>query len=217
MKQNILNVFVIFSILILFSGFAFLYYQIRNIPKDASVELRPQESLLQNIQEEKTMEEVVGENYITEEEVDEKISQALSTISGETKTIIREVTPRLSKKITYISLGDAYSTTSTGWVDVPGSAVYINVEVDYGSGAKVSWEASIKIAHPNGKVFARLYDDTNKIAVDYSEIASEENNYEQVSSGYLPFWKGRNLYKVQIKSLNSFEAFYTGGKIKIAY
>lgn len=217
MKQNILNVFIIFSILILFSGFAFLYYQLKNIPKDASVEPRPQESLLQDIQEEKAVEEVVGENYITEEEVDRKISQALSTISGETKTIIREVTPRLSKNITYISLGDNYSTISTSWVDVPGSAVYINVEVDYGSGAKVSWEASIKVAHPNGKVFARLYDDTNKIAVDYSEIASEENNYEQVSSGYLPFWKGRNLYKVQIKSLNGFEAFYTGGKIKIVY
>ena len=217
MKQNILNVFIIFSILILFSGFAFLYYQLKNIPKDASVESRLQESLLQDIQVEKVVEEVVGENYVTEEKVDEKISQALSTISGETKTIIREVTPRLSKNITYISLGDAYSTISTSWVDVPGSAVYINVEVDYGSSAKVSWEASIKVAHPNGKIFARLYDDTNKIAVDYSEIVSEENNYEQVSSGYLPFWKGRNLYKVQIKSLNSFEAFYTGGKIKIAY
>lgn len=216
MKQNILNVFVIFSVLILFSGFAFLYYQLKNIPKDASVDSSPQKSLLQDIQEE-VMEEVDIENYITEEEVDRRISQALSTISGETKTIIREVTPQASKNITYISLGDNYSTTSTSWVDVPGSAVYINVEVDYGSGAKVSWESSIKVAHPNGKVFVRLFDDTNKIAVDYSEISSEENNYEQVSSGYLPFWKGRNLYKVQIKSLNGFEAFYTGGKIKIAY
>jgi len=217
MKQYIFNVFIIFSILILFVGFTFLYFQLRNIPKAVSVEPGPQEQLIPDIQEEEAAEDVEVENYMTEDEVDSKISQALSTITTETKTIIREVTPQASKNFTYISLGTTYSTINTSWVDIPGSGVYIDVETDYGSGAKVSWEASLKVAHPNGKVFVRLFDDTNKIAVDYSEITSEKNSYEQISSGYLPFWKGRNLYKVQIKSLNTFEAFYTGGKIKIAY
>ena len=92
------------------------------------------------------------------------------------------------------------------------------LENDYGDGAKVSWEASLKVAHGNGKAFARLWDDTNKIAVDFSELTTTDNvDFEQVTSKYLPFWRGRNLYKVQIKSLNSFEVTYSGGRIKISY
>ncbi|KKQ37362.1 MAG: hypothetical protein US53_C0020G0015, partial [Candidatus Woesebacteria bacterium GW2011_GWA1_37_7] len=123
-----------------------------------------------------------------------------------------------SVKTTYIPMGSSTIVTSTDWVDVPDSGVYIDLERDYGKSAKVSWEASLKVAHGNGKAFARLYDDTNKIAVDYSEITTENNvNFKQLSSGNLPFWRGRNLYKVQLKSLNSFEITYGGGKIKVSY
>ena len=104
------------------------------------------------------------------------------------------------------------------WVDVTDSGVYIDLENDYGSGAKVSWETSLKVAHGNGKAYARLWDDTNKIAVDFSELSTEDNvDFTQVTSKYLPFWRGRNLYKVQIKSLNSFEVTCSGGKLKIVY
>lgn len=217
MKQKIFNIFTIFSILILFSGFSFLYYQLTNIPKPEPTEASIKDMLVQEVEEEKPVENDVEGDFLTSDEVDQRISQAILDIPKETKTVVYEATPKVSKNVTYISLGNTYSTTSTSWEDVPGSAIYVDVETDYGKDAKVSWEASIKVAHPNGKVFARLYDDTNKIAVDFSEIASEANSYEQISSGYLPFWKGRNLYKVQIKSLNTFEAYYTGGKIKISY
>ena len=53
-------------------------------------------------------------------------------------------------------------------------------------------------------------------------LANEDNtennsDFEKKISGSLPFWRGNNLYKVQIKSLNSFEVTYTGGKIKVVY
>jgi len=115
-------------------------------------------------------------------------------------------------------MGTSFSTTSTSWTEIPDSGVYIDLLNDYGDKATVSWETSLKVAHGNGKSYARLYDNTNKIAVDFSELSTEKNaNYQQVSSGNLPFWRGRNLYKVQIKSLNSFEITYSGGKIKIIY
>jgi len=217
MKQKIFNIFAIFSILILFVGFSFLYYQLSNLPETENVQPTLRESFGEELKEEKVVEKEVGEDYLTSEEIDEKIALALSELPEATKTIVYQTTPAASKNVTYISVGNTFSTTSTSWVDVPGSAIYVDKEIDYGADAKVSWEASIKVAHPGGKVFARLFDDTHKITVDYSEISSEANSYEQLSSGFLPFWKGRNLYKVQIKSLNSFEAFYTGGNIKISY
>lgn len=194
-----------------------MYFNLTNNSQQISIEPGPQELPVNKIQKEELIEETQINDYVTEEEVDAKIAQALSEIPSDKETVIVQATPKPAKSITYISLGEAYSTTSTSWVDVPSSAVYIDVETDYGDGAKVSWEASLKVAHPTGKVFLRLFDDTHKIAVDYSEIISEKNSYEQLSTGGLPFWKGRNLYKVQIKSLNSFEVFYTAGKIKIAY
>ena len=156
-------------------------------------------------------------DLVCEENIDEAISEAIATLSATKQEVVKYVQDT-SVKTTYIPMGSSTIVTSTDWVDVPDSGVYIDLERDYGKSAKVSWEASLKVAHGNGKAFARLYDDTNKIAVDYSEITSENNvNYKQVSSGNLPFWRGRNLYKVQLKSLNSFEITYGGGKIKVSY
>jgi hypothetical protein len=148
-------------------------------------------------------------------EIERIVSQAVATLSG-TKVVTSTATS--SPKTSYISIGTSYSTTSTDWVSIDDTKVYIDLESDYGKDVKVSWEASLKVAHGNGKAIARLYDDTNKIAVDFSEISTENNvTLKQVQSGNLPFWRGRNLYLVQIKSLNSFEVTYTGGRIKISY
>ena len=156
-------------------------------------------------------------DLVCEENIDEAISEAIATLSATKQEVVKYVQDT-SVKTTYIPMGSSTIVTSTDWVDVPDSGVYIDLEKDYGKSAKVSWEASLKVAHGNGKAFARLYDDTNKIAVDYSEITTENNvNFKQLSSGNLPFWRGRNLYKVQLKSLNSFEITYGGGKIKVSY
>ena len=158
-------------------------------------------------------------NQSCREEIAKAVSDALSDISSTTtETIIeKETVVTKSQGTDYIPMGTSATTTSTDWVYVDDSAVYIDLENDYGGDATVSWEASLRVAHGNGQAFARLYDDTNKIAVDFSELSTENNvEFSQKSSGNLPFWKGRNLYKVQIKSLNSFEVTYSGGKIKVS-
>lgn len=158
-------------------------------------------------------------NQSCREEIAKAVSDALSDIpSITTETIVEKETIVIESQGTdYIPMGTSATTTSTDWVDVDDSAVYIDLENDYGGDATVSWEASLKVAHGNGQVFARLYDDTNKIAVDFSELSTENNvEFSQRSSGNLPFWKGRNLYRVQIKSLNSFEVTYSGGRIKVS-
>lgn len=155
------------------------------------------------------------------QEIQGIVDQAIATLSSTTKETVVEkqtVVTQVSGGSDFIPMGSTFSTTSTDWVDVPDSVVFFDLINDYGEDATVSWEASLKVAHANGKAFARLYDGTHNIAVDYSEITSENNSeFERVTTGNLPFWRGHNLYKVQIKSLNSFEVTYSGGKIKVSY
>lgn len=151
-------------------------------------------------------------------EISSIVSQAVASVSG-TKTIVEKAaTPAPTMQTSYITMGGTNTTTSTDWETIEDSATYINIANDYGQGAKVTWSASLKVAHGNGQAFARLYDATHNIAVDGSELSTTNNtDYATVTSGALPFWMGNNVYKVQVKSLNSFEVTYSGGKIKIEY
>lgn len=149
--------------------------------------------------------------------VNDLVSKAISTISG--KTVIEKITTQTKASGTvYIPMGGTYTSTSTDWFTLDDTGIYIDLKHDYGEQATVSIEASLKVAHANGQAFIRLWDDTNKIAVNGSELSTVNNDiYQLVSSKNLPFWQGRNLYKLQIKSLNSFEVSVTGCKIKVEY
>ncbi len=207
----LLNIFYVCSISVL----GLSVYRLSAAKKET---LQKEEGFTSNFKSEQTTVENPNTcDLVCEENIDEAISEAIATLSATKQEVVKYVQDT-SVKTTYIPMGSSTIVTSTDWVDVPDSGVYIDLERDYGKSAKVSWEASLKVAHGNGKAFARLYDDTNKIAVDYSEITTENNvNFKQLSSGNLPFWRGRNLYKVQLKSLNSFEITYGGGKIKVSY
>ena len=212
--------FFFISIVLLYAGFYYLY---QNIGKTGVSERAVDGGITQMFSQKEVSPTPTPTLLISEcgeackQEIARLVSEATATLSGTTKEIVKEVGDS-GAKTTYIPMGATFATTSTSWVDVSDSAVYIDVENDYGKDAKVSWEASLKVAHGNGKAFARLYDDTNKIAVDFSQVSTTDNvDFEQVTSTYLPFWRGRNLYKVQLKSLNSFEVTYSGGKIKVSY
>lgn len=123
----------------------------------------------------------------------------------------------IRSQTTYIPITGPITTTSTGWYDAPGTDFYLNI-ADYGKNAYATWEASLKVAHGNGSVYARLYDVTNKIAVNGSEVSvSNNSNLTQAYSGALNFWANNNLYRVQLKSLNGFEVTFGGGRLKIVY
>lgn len=170
-----------------------------------------------------------GDTYIDscgkecKKEIEKIVSLSLASISGETKEIVKIVNtttvPTTDKKqYAYIPLSGPITTTSTDWTDVPGTDFYLNLNTDYGKDSYVLWEPTLKVAHGNGVVFARIYDVTNKIAVNGSEVfVSNESDLTQVTSGALTFWAGNNLYRVQIKSLNTFEVTFGSGRVKIEY
>ena len=150
--------------------------------------------------------------------IDQKISQAIATISGketikETKTIGKTTTSS-QPQVIYIPLGGSGSTSSRDWANIGNAEVYFDLN-DYPSLVEARFEGFISVKNGNGKTFARLYDATHSIGVQGSDIESTSENFTMVISDVLSLWRGKNLYRVQIKSLNGYEANFDSGRIKL--
>ncbi len=135
------------------------------------------------------------------------------------KTVVITPIPVATKtQIAYIPIAGSVTTTSSDWYDAPNTDFYLDIEKSYNKKHTATWNASLKVAHGNGTAFARLYDVTHGIAVNGSEVKLTGNSsLTQVFSNNLSFWSGNNLYRVQFKSLNTFEITFGGGQIKINY
>lgn len=156
---------------------------------------------------------------ICQETIAQKISEAMATISGKETvketTVVKETTQQVSQpQIIYVPLGGGGSTTNQNWADIANAEVWLNIG-DYTNVDKIYFEGFIKVKHGVGKAYARLYDVTHGIGVQGSEIETTSENYTLVESGSLSLWQGKNLYRVQIKSLTGYEAYFDSGRIRI--
>lgn len=158
-------------------------------------------------------------SYATKDYVDRIISNLpSSTPNPQTVTVIKETAETSVKQTTIIPISTSYSTQNLDWADVPNSDFYLDLVNDYSEEASAYWEAFIHEQHGNGKVFARLFDVTHSIAVVGSDL--ETNNASsklETSAGALAIWRGKNLYRVQIKSEKGFPVFFNSGRLKIRY
>jgi len=223
MKEKILPILMIVLAILVFGNLVFLDIRYLTQPQKSlptATELVPQTTStdLSSLPDSSVSSEVCGSNC--QQLIDEKISQAMATLSGketakETQTTEKTTTQKTSQpQVIYIPLGGGGATTSRDWVDVGSAEVYLDVN-DYPNLDKAYFEGFIKVKYGNGKAFARLYDVTHSIGVQGSDIDSASENFTLVESGSLNFWQGKNLYRVQIKSLNGYEASIDSGRIKI--
>lgn len=155
---------------------------------------------------------MVSVNDIVDKLLEEK--QAKTII--ESKSSITTL-PTKTTSVSYIPISAIYSTTAMTWTDVPGSGVYIDTYSDYGSSAVVRFEVSLKTNQGNGRAYARIWDDTNKVSPNNSEIYTESGDFQTQITQPISMWKGNNLYKIQIKSLNGSEAYVNSAKLKIIH
>lgn len=160
---------------------------------------------------------------VCQETIAQKVSEAMATISGKetvketTKetTVVQKTTETVSQPtIIYVPLGGGGSTTSRDWADVSNAEVWLDIR-DYPNIDRAYFEGFIRVKHGNGRAFARLYDVTHGIGVQGGEVYTDNESFTLVESGSLSFWQGKNLYRVQVKSLNGYEAFYDSGRIKL--
>ncbi len=126
-------------------------------------------------------------------------------------------TPKPQAKINqvfYVPVGSSGSSTKTDWSDLTSTDFFFDIG-EYGTVKEAKWSANIKIFQ-NGEAYARLYDVTHSVAVPGSEIKTTSYSYSLVESEPLKFLSGKNVYRVQMKSLTGYEASFDSGKIKIS-
>lgn len=200
-----------FCIVLLLSGFVFLYNKTSELSSQVEVAGENGDLVVT-----KDCDEECKGGLLSE--VKKMISAAVATISAVPKTVATKVTTsqRVGSTV-FIPLDGSTTTTSGDWMDIKNAEVTLDFEKDYGAGAKISWDAFLKVAHGNGKAFARLFDTTHGTAIDGSEISISTGSSTLVSSGEIRPWSGRNNYRVQLKSLNTFEVTYDSGRIKVSY
>jgi hypothetical protein len=152
--------------------------------------------------------------------VDQKYMEILdkvSTLSAGVKTTNVYITPKPSSKTTQVSylpiVGNG-STLETDWVNVYGTDFYFDKK-DFPGFKKAYFEANLKLFNGNGKAYARLYDVTHGVGVQGSGVETKSQLPELVVSGEVSLWEGKNLYRVQIKSLTADTAIYETGRLKI--
>lgn len=163
--------------------------------------------------------EACGTECLTK--IQEEIQKAISALPTPVPTVVQtkivQPTPSPSgAKVVYISLISSGSTTNMDWTDITPSDFYFDL-ADYPGAKAVRWEASIRALHGSGMVSARLYDFTNKRGVDFSELETQSASFVLIRSSDLKIWRGNNLYRVQMKSINGTEAFLEQAKLRVIF
>lgn len=131
------------------------------------------------------------------------IRQATESLSPKTAT--SKSTAGLSTgsaKEFYVTFGSG-QTLSDEWEDIPGLSAYID-STKYSKIKTVTFEASMRIPTANGRVYAQLFDDTDKHAIWFSEVSMEGNKSQLVISSPIQLDLGNKLYKVQMKTTLKF-------------
>jgi hypothetical protein len=155
-----------------------------------------------------------------QKEIADQVARAIATLSGSPKVSTSKSLPAATAKPQdiYIQISGSGSTEKTDWVDVIGSDFSFDVNSDFGKGANFAWEGFLRIPSGGGTAYGRIYDVTHGVAVNGSQISvTDQRDFTRANSANMYFWAGRNVYRVQIKSLDLYDVDYTGGKIRVSY
>lgn len=217
-KDFLIHVILFVAVVGLLAGYLFLLRDFANVKKTSQVST----SLSENLNIPPNCDDVCRAQIEKDLEAKLKNSGASGVVPTPQETatpvpaqvVYATATP--SKTTTYIPFSSSFSTTSTSWVDATGNETYVDLKNNYSADAYVTFEANIR-ATGGGEVHARLFDSTHGIAVDGSEVSTTSTSSVLVSSGKLNLWSGNNLYRVQIKSLNSFTVTLDSARIKLVY
>ena len=122
--------------------------------------------------------------------------------------------PSKTKQYYYMPIPGSGETLSNDWVDISGTDFYFD-PAEYTGLIEARFESNMRLVNGNGKAWVRIYDVTHSITVINSEIQTSSQTTDNVTSDILLFWAGRNLYRIQAKSLTADTAVYEGGRIKV--
>ncbi|MDP1743598.1 MAG: hypothetical protein Q8L51_02300 [Candidatus Amesbacteria bacterium] len=146
--------------------------------------------------------------------IDAKIVFPNPSPSTITKTVYQTIPKTKTKSIVYVPISGSGSTTANDWTSISGTDFYLD-KADYKGLQEISFEGNLKLFNGNGIAYMRLFDVTHGIAVQSSDAQTSSQTSTPVNSGAINLWSGKNLYRVQLKTLTADTAVFDGGKLKI--
>jgi hypothetical protein len=140
-----------------------------------------------------------------------------NTISPSPTRAVVKTTTTTSKKVRreeILTIPGSGSSQSNDWEDVTSTQFYFDTR-DYPGLVEVYFEASIRLVNGNGVGYVRLFDVTNSIAVVGGQNDTSSQADVWTKSQRVNFWSGRNLIRVQAKSLTADTVMYNQGRLRI--
>jgi len=133
-----------------------------------------------------------------------------------TPTIVYKTSPPKAKvrSVYYVSVPGNGSTLANDWVDLAGTDLYFD-KADYPGLIEIYFEINSHLMNGNGAAYVRLFDVTHGIGVQGSEVQNSSQASSLVVSGQITFWAGKNLIRVQAKSLTADTAIFDSGRLRI--
>lgn len=122
--------------------------------------------------------------------------------------------PVSSTVTSYITVPGSGQLLSYTWTDLPGTEFYFD-ESEFPDLIRAYFEANMKLLNGNGRAFLRLFDVTHGVEIWGSEITTTSQQNTVVVSTPLTFRPGRNLIRVQAKSLTADTTVFTSGRLKL--
>jgi hypothetical protein len=118
------------------------------------------------------------------------------------------------RSVQYVTIPGSGSSQNNNWTDLPGTDFYFDTG-DYPGLSEVYFEANMKLFNGNGTAYVRLFDTNHGIGVQGSEIGSNKQADTLIDSGKVTFWAGKNLIRVQAKTLTADTTIYNYGRLRI--
>ncbi len=150
---------------------------------------------------------------VSEIENQEKKVEEITVIPTKTKTVITQTIGK-SKHISYVPISGGFGKVAYDWTDVPASEFYFN-KTDYDGLQEIKFESNMKLVNGNGMAYVRLFDVTHGVAVTGSQVETGNQDNTVVTSTALNFMDGKNLIRVQIKSLTADTTLFNSGRLVI--
>lgn len=147
--------------------------------------------------------------------IDSKIA-SLPTNPPQINTIntVFQVKKSKVRSVSYLPISTGGQTMERDWVNLSGTDFYFDTS-DYPGLVEIYFEANIHLFNGNGQAFVRLFDSTHGVGVQGSEVSTTKQPDTAVVSGKVSFYQGKNLIKVQAKTLTADTAIFTSGRLKI--
>jgi hypothetical protein len=129
--------------------------------------------------------------------------------------VVAKIAPKTkTRTVQYVAIPGSGSTQNNTWTNISGTDFYFN-PADYPGLLEIYFEANIKLFNGNGMAYVQLFNATSGVGVQGSDIQINSQADTLVTSGKVTFWAGKNLIRVQAKSLTADTAVYNSGRLRI--